>query len=76
MFNIMPVRQRRIIKNKKLYITLETLTFLSSIPLGYLCSKFDSLNEISIEVVLIYVPVSMIAVDYLYQRLVGEQALW
>lgn len=76
MFNIMPVRQWRIIKNKKLYITLETLTFLSSIPLGYLCSKFDSLNEISIEVVLIYVPVSMIAVDYFYQRLVGEQALW
>lgn len=76
MFNIMPVRQRRIIKNKKLYITLETLTFLSSIPLGYLCSKFDSLNEISIEVVLIYVPVSMIAADYFYQRLVGEQALW
>jgi len=76
MFNIMPVRQRRIIKNKKLYITLETLTFLSSIPLGYLCSKFDSLNEIFIEVVLIYVPVSMIAVDYFYQRLVGEQALW
>ena len=76
MFNIMPVRQRRIIKNKKLYITLETLTFLSSIPLDYLCSKFDSLNEISIEVVLIYVPVSMIAVDYFYQRLVGEQALW
>lgn len=76
MFNIMPVRQRRIIKNKKIYITLETLTFLSSIPLGYLCSKFDSLNEISIEVVLIYVPVSMIAVDYLYQRLVGEHALW
>ncbi len=72
----MPVRQRRIIKNKKLYITLETLTFLSSIPLGYLCYKFDSLNEISIEVVLIYVPVSMIAVDYFYQRLVGEQALW
>lgn len=72
MFNIMPMRQRRIIKNKKLYITLETLTFLSGIPLGYLCSKFDSLNEISIEVVLIYVPVSMIAVDYFYQRLVRK----
>lgn len=69
MFNIMPTRHKRIIKNKKLYIALEVMTFLLSIPLGYLCSQIDSLNDIALEIILIYVPVSMITVDYLYQRL-------
>lgn len=69
MFNIMPIRRKWIIKNKKLYVTLEVITFLLSIPLGYLCSQIDSLNDITLEIILIYVPVSMITVDYLYQRL-------
>ncbi len=69
MFNIMPTRRKWKIKNKKLYVTLEVITFLLSIPLGYLCSQIDSLNDITLEIILIYVPVSMITVDYLYQRL-------
>lgn len=69
MFNIMPTRHKRTIKNKKLYVTLEVMTFLLSIPLGYLCSQIDSLNDITLEIILVYVPVSMITVDYLYQRL-------
>lgn len=64
----MPTRHKQTIKNKKLYITLEVMTFLLSIPLGYLCSQIDSLNDITLEIILIYVPVSMITVDYLYQR--------
>lgn len=68
MFNIMPTRHKQTIKNKKLYITLEVMTLLLSIPLGYLCSQIDSLNDITLEIILIYVPVSMITVDYLYQR--------
>ena len=67
MFNIMPMSYKRSIKNKKLYITLEVIAFLSSIPLGYLCSKFDALNEIPIEIVLIYIPISMISMNYFYQ---------
>ncbi len=68
MFNIMPTRHKQTIKNKKLYIALEVMTFLLSIPLGYLCSQIDSLNDITLGIILIYVPVSMITVDYLYQR--------
>ena len=65
----MTTHHKQTIKNKKLYITLEVMTFLLSIPLGYLCSQIDSLNDITLEIILIYVPVSMITVDYLYQRL-------
>ncbi|PNK90789.1 hypothetical protein CEQ31_014415 [Serratia odorifera] len=68
MFNIMPTRHKQTIKNKKLYIALEVMTFLLSIPLGYLCSQIDSLNDITLGIILIYIPVSMITVDYLYQR--------
>ena len=68
MVKSMPTRHKQTIKNKKLYITLEVMTFLLSIPLGYLCSQIDSLNDITLEIILIYVPVSMITVDYLYQR--------
>lgn len=39
MFNIMPTRHKQTIKNKKLYIALEVMTFLLSIPLGYLFLK-------------------------------------
>lgn len=64
----MPTRHKQTIKNKKLYIALEVMTFLLSIPLGYLCSQIDSLNDITLGIILIYIPVSMITVDYLYQR--------
>ncbi len=69
MLQIMPMRHKRTIKNKKLYISLEVITLLLCVPLGYLCSQIDLLNDITLEIILIYVPVSMITVDYLYQRL-------
>lgn len=69
---IMPMRKTRTIKNKKNYIILEVITFLLSIPLGYLCSQSEALNDISIEIILVYVPVSMLAIDYLYRRFEGK----
>lgn len=72
MLQIMPMRHKRTIKNKKLYIILEVITLLLCVPLGYLCSQIDLLNDITLEIILIYVPVSMITVDYLYQRIEGR----
>lgn len=72
MLKIMPRHQKRIIKHKKTYLALEAITFLLSFPLGYLCSQIDSLNDIALEIILFYVPVSMLLVDYLYQRLERE----
>lgn len=69
---IMPMQKTRTIKNKRNYIILEVITFLLSIPLGYFCSQSDALNDISMEIILVYVPVSMLAVDYLYRRFEGK----
>lgn len=68
MLTIMPRQHKRIIKHQKIYFSLQAITFLLSFPLGYLCSQIDSMNDISLEIILIYVPASMLLVDYLYQR--------
>ncbi|TFZ48719.1 hypothetical protein E5C26_20485 [Serratia proteamaculans] len=68
MLTIMPRHHKRIIKHQKVYIALQAITFLLVFPLGYLCYQIDSLNDITLEIILTYVPTSMILVDYLYQR--------
>jgi hypothetical protein len=68
MLTIIPKRHKRIIKYHKIYFSLQAITFLLSFPLGYLCSQIDSMNDIALEIILVYVPASMILVDYLYQR--------
>jgi hypothetical protein len=68
MLTIMPRHHKRIIKHQKIYLALQVIAFLLSFPLGYLCYQIDSMNDIALEIILIYVPVSMILVDYLYQR--------
>jgi hypothetical protein len=68
MLTIMPKRHKRIIKHPKIYFSLQATTFLLSLPLGYLCSQIDSMNDIALEIILIYVPASMLLMDYLYQR--------
>ncbi|CAI1998998.1 Uncharacterised protein [Serratia proteamaculans] len=68
MLTIMPRQHKRIIKHQRIYLALQAITFLLCFPLGYLCSQIDSINDISMEIILIYIPVSMLLVDYLYQR--------
>ncbi|RJT18590.1 hypothetical protein D6029_20065 [Buttiauxella izardii] len=58
-------RKNKIEKPVRL-IVMELIAILLCIPLGYICSKFDFLNNHTTEIILFIVPLSMLSVGYLH----------
>jgi len=59
-----PNRFTKKVNVKKLYM-YEALSILLCIPIGYIVSKIDIMKDYSIELILLYVPISMLIVFYL-----------
>lgn len=63
MSSLMPAKERK--RNIKLFIILEAIAVLLCIPLAFLIERFSSLEEYSTEIILLYVGMSIVAVDFI-----------
>lgn len=62
--HIVPNRNRVNVNTRKLFV-FEFIAILLCIPLGVLCAKVDYLSNISTEIIIIYVPLSILVSYYL-----------
>lgn len=71
--NIMPERPKKIDfkhKKRKLFFALEILAILLCLLFGYLLSFFTISKELSIEIVILITPITIIFMEYLYKKAV------
>ncbi|HDR2890405.1 TPA: hypothetical protein I4G69_001236 [Enterobacter asburiae] len=63
---LMPEKERR--RNMRLFITLEVIAVLLCIPLAFLIERIDSLKTFSTEIILLYIGLSIVIVDFIAQK--------
>ena len=52
----------------RLFITLEVIAVLLCIPLSFLIERIDSLKTFSTEIILLYIGLSIVIVDFIAQK--------